>query len=63
MAEEKKARADLTIELVAKHTIIIGVVGKDQRTVNPGGTFTASAAEAKELVDGGAAVLKPTASE
>lgn len=70
MAEDKKtpppARAALGIELIAKHSVIVGA-GKDQRTVNPGETFTVPAADAKWLIDNGAASLPakvvPAASE
>lgn len=63
MAEPK---SPLSVELIAKHSVIVGN-GKDQRTVNPGETFTVPAGDAKWLIDNGAASLPtkvvPAASE
>lgn len=61
MAEPKtptpaQPRTPLGVALQAKHSVIVGA-GKDQRTVNPGETFTVPAADAKWLIDNGAASL------
>lgn len=67
MADPKtESKSSPSIELVAKHSVIVGA-GKDQRTVNPGETFTVPASDAKWLIDNGAASLPaksvPAASE
>ena len=67
MADPKtESKSSPSIELVAKHTVIVGT-GDKQRSYTPGETFTVPASDAKWLIDNGAASLPakvvPAASE